>query len=242
MNGNLLASIPELLWPTRCIVCDEPGELLCKDCRESFPWIAQQWACPNCGAPFGYLACTECDAPKGELWESRACICSCPLEGVGRLLAVAHKDRHERRLAAVIAAIMATSLDEASSWLAQDGLPRFEAAQTDALCFVPATQEAYRRRGFDHMETIARNLSQMLCVPYADVLARPYGKDQRRLTKDERLRNTQAAIEVVSDIQGCNLLLVDDVITTGASIRAATKALLGKGAKSVVACSLARTW
>lgn len=235
-------SIPELLWPTRCILCDEPGELLCESCRNNLNWIDQRWACPNCGAPFGYIACTECDAPKGEPWESRACICALPLESAGRKLAIAHKDKHERRLAAVIAAIMATSLDEASAWPAQDGLPRFDVSLTDAICFVPATKEAYQRRGFDHMETIARNLSQMLCVPYADILARPYGKDQRRLTKDERIANTQAAIEVISDIQSCNLLLVDDVITTGSSVRAATQALLTKGAKSVTVCSLARTW
>lgn len=232
----------EVAYPTRCIACDEPGELLCEQCRAGLPWICQEKACPNCGAPFGELACTECDAPKGKPWEIRACICALPLEGVAHKLVTAHKDRGERRLAAIIAALIATALDEASAWPALDGAPRFDEAAIDGICFVPATAAAYRRRGFDHMEAVARNLARMEDVPFTDILARPYGKDQRKLGKAERERNTKQAVVVLGDVEGCSLLLVDDVITTGSSVRACAQALLERGAKSVTACSLARVW
>lgn len=232
----------ELLWPTRCVLCDEPGSLLCGHCRSHLPWIDQQYACPNCGAPFGALSCTECGAPKGEPWEVQSTICAMPLEGLGRSLAILNKDKGERRLAPVIAAIMATALDEASGWPDAQGSPRFDQPAIDAVCFVPATQAAYQRRGFDHMEPVARSLSKLLSLPFADILARPYGKDQRSLTKEERLLNTQASVQVMGDIASCNVLLVDDVITTGASVRAAASALLAAGAQSVTACALARAW
>ena len=239
---RLAQGAAELAWPTRCVVCDAPGELLCASCRARLGWISQRWACPNCGAPFGWLACTECGQAKGELWETRSVTCALPLEGAGRSLALAYKDGGERRLAPVIAAAIACALDEASSWPAADGARRFDAAEIDAVCFVPATAAAYRRRGFDHMLDVSRSLAGMLGLPLADVLARPQAADQRKLGRDERLANASASYLVVGDVTGCSLLVVDDVVTTGASVRAAASALLAAGAAEVSAAALARTW
>lgn len=219
-----------------------PGELLCETCRSHLPWFSQRWACPNCGAPFGWVSCTECGASRGELWETRACVCALPLEGVGRSLVLSYKDAGERRLAPVLAAAMAVALDEASAWPAADGAARFDASELDAVCFVPATPAAYARRGFDHMEGVSRSLSGMLGLPLADVLVRPEARDQRKLGREERLANAASSTRVVGDVTGCSLLLVDDVVTTGASVRACARDLLAHGAESVTACALARTW
>ena len=240
--SRMVDAAAELAWPTRCVVCDAPGELLCEACRAALPWLSQRWACPNCGAPFGWVSCTECGASRGELWETRAVVCALPLEGAGRALVLSYKDAGERRLAPVIAAAMACALDEASAWPATDGAARFDAAALDAVCFVPATRAAYARRGFDHMEDVSRSLAGMLGLPLADVLARPQARDQRRLGREERLANATSSTRVVGDVTGCSLLLVDDVVTTGASLRACARDLLAHGAKSVTACALARTW
>ncbi len=231
-------AISELLWPTRCVCCEQPGELLCEQCRASLPWIDQRFACPCCGAPFGSLICTEC---RGD-WPLRSCVCALPFEGAGALLATRLKDAHELRLASVIAAAMATALDEASAWPAKDGLPRFDAGTIDALCFVPATRRAYARRGFDHMELVARELSWLLSIPLADVLVREEGADQRLLGRRDRGRNLEGAVDLVGDVSGMHLLLVDDVITTGASMCACATALLEHGAASLSGCALARVW
>lgn len=231
----------ELLWPTRCVVCDEPGELLCEGCRADLAWIAQAGACPNCGAPYGRLTCTECDAPKGDPWELEGCVSALPLEGEARSLILAYKDGSERRLAPVLAAIACVAIDEAQHVCDARGR-RVDLDLIDAVCFVPATRAAFRRRGFDHMEDIARNLACLLGVPFADVLARPVARDQRSLGKDDRRRNAQGAVQVVGDVSGMGLLLVDDVITTGASMRACAAALLASGARAVWGCSVARTW
>ena len=62
--------LAEALWPTRCVGCDQPGTLLCDRCRAELPWIEQRLACPVCGAPFGFLTCTECDGD----WPVRATV------------------------------------------------------------------------------------------------------------------------------------------------------------------------
>lgn len=232
------AAAAELLWPTRCVSCDLPGELLCEECRASLPWIAQRWACPVCGAPFGWLTCTACEGG----WESRATVCALRFGQVSSQMVACLKDRFELRLAAVNAAAMATALEEASAWPASDGQARFDAGAVDALCFVPATGRAFARRGFDHMELVSRELAPMVGVPVLDVLARPSGQDQRQLAREEREKNLADAIRVVDDVSGMRLLLCDDVVTTGASMRAATHALLARGAEEVTCCALARVW
>ena len=248
-------ALAELVWPTRCVSCNLPGELLCEDCRRTLPWIVQRWACPVCGAPYGWLTCTECsrsrdggdetcvfegDDDRGLAWPVRATVCCLPFQGVGARMVTCLKDAHELRLAPVVAAAMACSLDEARAWDGVDGRPRYDALRTSALCFVPATSEAFARRGFDHMELVSSALSGFLGVPVLDALARRAARDQRELGREERASNLLGTMEVVQDVSSLHLLLVDDVITTGASICEAARALLERGAASVTACALAR--
>ena len=51
----------EVLWPTRCALCDRPGSVLCPQCESSLHFIDAWQACPRCGAPFGRAVCTECN-------------------------------------------------------------------------------------------------------------------------------------------------------------------------------------
>lgn len=228
----------ELVAPTRCVGCEMPGELVCDECRASLPWIEQRLACPVCGAAHGELTCTGCEGD----WETRAMVCALGFTGAAPRMATCLKDYHELRLAPVNAAAILTALEEAAFWPAPDGRPRFDVAAVDAVCFVPATAEAYARRGFDHMELTARELARMLGLPLADVLAREKASDQRGLGRSGRADNLAGTFRVVDDVSGLNLLLVDDVVTTGATVREAARALLARGAAPVTACSLVRVW
>lgn len=228
----------ELLYPTRCVGCEMPGELLCDECRVALPWIEQRLACPVCGAPFGFMTCTDCEGD----WETRAMVCAMGFEGAAARMVTCLKDYHELRLAPVNAAAMVCALEEASAWDAPDGRPRFDAHEIDAVCFVPATAEAFARRGFDHMELVARELAVQLGLPLEDVLVRERASDQRELGRSSRERNLAGTVAVTQDVRGMRFLLADDVVTTGTSVREAARALLARGAESVTACALARVW
>lgn len=240
--GGRLAKIgeafAELVWPTRCLGCDYPDELICERCRSALPWICQRWACPSCGAPFGWLTCTECT----HNWEMRATVSAWTFDGAAARTVTTFKDFHEMRLAPVMAAALATALDEASSWNAADGKPRYDPSELDAIVFVPATARAYRRRGFDHMELIARALSAECALPVADVLVRAEALDQRGLSRDERAENAKGTIRALEDLSHLRILLIDDVITTGSSMREAARALAARGVAEVTGCSLCRVW
>ena len=230
--------LAEVLWPTRCVSCDQPGELICDECRAGLPWVEQRLACPVCGAPFGFLTCTECAGN----WVARSTIAALDFHGTAARMVTCLKDAHELRLAPVMAAAMLTALEEASAWDAPDGAPRFSPGDVDGVCFVPATASAYARRGFDHMELVSRELSAASGLPLADVLVRAAARDQRELGREERAENLAGTMRVCEDVSGMRLLLLDDVATTGASINEAATALLARGAASVTACVLARVW
>lgn len=238
----------ELLSPTRCAGCERPGDLICERCLGALDLIDPVHSCLACGAPHGDLLCTECSrdflhrdpTAAQEPPSLDRCLAmagfSDPLPRIIR----AYKDAGERRMAPVLAELLAdTALHaEVESPDRYGGI----AARADAIAFVPATAAAYRRRGFDHMEAIARPLSGFLDIPLLDALVKHGTSDQRELDREARRERSRGAYEVVEDVCGLRVLLVDDVITTGATVRAAASALKAAGACTVDALALARVW
>ena len=220
-------ALSELTWPTRCVGCELPGELLCDACRAQLPCIEQAWACPMCGAPFGYLTCTACKCD----W-NLSVLCTLSYEGLGSRIPTLLKDAHELRLAYLMAELMAQTFNTT----------QLKSCSLDAICFVPATEAAYRRRGFDHMQLVAEALSRELSLPVTDVLLRAPAQDQRLLTREERQSNLKDSVQVLADVFDATLLLIDDVVTTGASMQACAHALYEAGAQSVKGLALSRVW
>ena len=113
-------AVAETLWPTRCAICDEPGELLCERCRSELPFIDLWRACPICGAPWGHTQCTECNrvmlAATGRKAVAFSSLAS-PFELAEstRRIAVVYKDGGEQRLATEMARYMARYLSSRRS-------------------------------------------------------------------------------------------------------------------------------
>jgi len=223
---GLLASLQELVFPTRCAGCELPGAVLCDTCREAMPLIAAQTACPRCGAPFGRLVCTECWDRE---WAFEAAL---SLGEFGSQLAravVVHKDAGEQRLGAVLGTLLADRVVQ--TW----------PGWAKSIAYVPATASAMRRRGFDHGLAIASEVSERMNVRLSRELARADAADQRDLDRDDRARNAAGSFEIVGHVRG-NVLLCDDVFTTGATLDAAAALLLEQGASAVRCATVARAW
>lgn len=107
---------------------------------------------------------------------------------------------------------------------------------------VPTATTRRRQRGFDHAELLARRLSANLHMPTLFALGR---RGQTRQVGAKRsVRTTQLAssfyVRRSNKIKGRNILLVDDVVTTGSTLRAVTKTLRTAGAKGVNALVFAK--
>lgn len=231
MIGDALA---ETLWPTRCAVCDAPGETLCRPCRLNLPYIDHWRACPRCGAPFGRTQCTECNdimlnASGREKVPFDTCTCAVSLGVSSSRIVRTWKDGGERRLAQDMADIMVAVATPA--WT----------ADVSAVTFVPASTAALRQRGFDHGHLLASMIADRLSLPCVSILTRPRGADQRSLSRKGRLTNAASSLSIPAGAGvPKSLLLIDDVYTTGATLYNACDSLRIAGAQTIYCLTFAR--
>ena len=223
--------VAETLWPTRCAICDAPGNVLCDDCARALPFLDWWRACPRCGSAYARVQCDYCNSVMLERI-GRSCLpfssCSSATEfteETGRLVRV-YKDQGEQRLASVLAGFMVRAVSP--GW------------QFEAVTFVPASKAAYRYRGFDHCELLANRVACELGRECISSLCRPNTRDQRALGGRERIENLRVGFKANGSVVGRSLLLVDDVFTTGSTLCAATDALLEAGAHKVFCLTFAR--
>jgi ComF family protein len=113
----------------------------------------------------------------------------------------------------------------------------------DALAWVPASSEGLRERGQDHLEPLAMRLGSALSLPLVRALARSRtARRQASLKRKERLKNAKGAYvaRAGAALKGAKIILIDDVLTTGATLRACATALKAAGVREVHALVLAR--
>jgi predicted amidophosphoribosyltransferase len=222
---RLAGSIADLLMPPRCAGCDLPGVLLCDACRRALPLIALATACPRCGAPDGSQGCAECGRTSLTFAGARcAGVFEWPLSRVVTL----HKDAGELRLTPQLARWAA---DAAGEWI----------AWADAVVPVPASPGALVRRGFDHGALLAAEFAHLTGVPAFEGLRALPRRDQRHLSRERRARNARASLVGFKRASvPPRVLVLDDVMTTGSTLEAATLALLEGGAQEVRVIAVAR--
>jgi len=179
--------------------------------------------CPICRQPGG-VPCGPCrdqlrpaptDAPVPAIIS---------YEGVGRELLARLKYRDARQAVAPLADALAAAL-------IHPGL-------IDAVTWIPTTDRRRRERGFDQAELLARAVARRLGRPCRRLLRRRGDDHQTGRSRAERLRGPSL---VAVGVPPRNVLLIDDVVTTGATVRAAVEVLIGAGAATVQARVAAAT-
>ena len=106
------------------------------------------------------------------------------------------------------------------------------------VTWAPTTSQRRAGRGFDHAHLLARPVARALGLPCRGLLRRPGSLRQTGRTAAQRLQGPR--FEAMGRVNG-SVVIVDDVVTTGATLRAAAEALRSAGAASVHAVVLART-
>lgn len=118
-----------------------------------------------------------------------------------------------------------------------------EIPECDAIVPVPLSRKGLRERGFNQTLLVARLLSKRLKIPlHMELLfKRKDTPPQIGLNAKERMKNVKGAFEASGRIDNLRLLLFDDVMTTGATVRECAKTLIKAGAKEVFVITLARS-
>lgn len=231
-------AVAETLWPTRCAVCDLPGEVLCPRCRMMLPYLDQLRACPTCGASGGWHICCECNSyilkwKDLKRFPLEGCVSATVLTPETRRIVTTYKDRGDRALARVMADCMANVIPPA--WL-----------PGATLVPIPARKQALRQRGFDHIALITKELQAITQLQSASVLVPRTRRDQRALDARQRLANMRGSLVLKKNYEteratlSQRVILVDDVLTTGATLFTAADVLHAAGATEVFALTFAR--
>ncbi len=219
----------DLIFPPRCVYCGSLGAYLCDSCREEAQPIGRD-ICIRCGNPMTVRSvCPLCrqDPPDPLRGIRGVCFYKGPIAQGIRIL----KYHGVWELAPILGAYLA-------DYIREHPIP------IDALIPVPLHHERQAARGFNQSELLARAVTQTLGIPTrADILRRVRAtQSQIHLNRIQRRQNVAGAFAVGPDVdlRGRRLLLIDDVATTGATLRACAQALQQTGVKAIWALTVAR--
>jgi predicted amidophosphoribosyltransferase len=109
----------------------------------------------------------------------------------------------------------------------------------DVVTWAPTTSRHQQERGMDHAELIARHVGVLLMLPTKRLLRRVNGVSQTGLDRDERLMSPEFVARPLGRQR--NVMIIDDVVTTGATFRAASRAIVDVGALSIICIAPSRT-
>jgi len=219
-------SLLDLLFPPRCAGCGRSGSWLCPTCISEIELIEPP-LCPRCGLPSVENPCLSCQIDPLAIDSIR---------GVGYLRGplkraiYQFKYGQERKLALPLADLM-------HHYLSENPLP------AELLVPVPLHMDRLRERGYNQAALLTRELSERSGLPVEEGSLVGIRETTPRvaLKAAERRKNVRGAFRGQGEkLRDRQVLLIDDVCTTGVTLEACAEALREKGARSVRALVLAR--
>jgi ComF family protein len=223
-------AVLDLLLPRSCVVCERlldhgEREMVCGRCWARLPGLPLP-RCGRCGHPTSHQACRWCEALPPYVRAVRSVCWAAGEVGLGVVHALKYQGWY--RVAADMGRRMAR-LD----W------PVDVLEERAALVPVPLSAKRQRERGYNQSFHLAGELGRRWSLPVWDgVLTRVrHTETQTRLTPGDRLRNVSGAFSARPDargvLRGAHVVIVDDVVTTAATLNACAAALCEGGARVV---------
>lgn len=217
--SRVLSSAVGLVLPLSCAGCSRPGPSICPSCRAELAGLAL----PQLG--------TVAPSPIPPGWPG--CTGTLRYAGVSARLMKSFKDGGRRDLTGPLARLLADSVGRAVT-----AVPHMGLHQPILLVPIPSSPAAVRLRGDRPMLVLTRRVATILgpAVAVAPALSMAHGTaDQAGLDRAGRQTNLRSAMRVrqVERVQGRDCVLVDDVLTSGATLSEGQRALQAAGARRV---------
>lgn len=225
------------LTPHRCRLCgralfDHANPYLCRECLAGMEWIGEG-ACRGCGYPAGPSAvhredCFRCRG--GKLGLTGAAMVARYRGGTKEVIK-SLKFRGETTLAGMIAELMTARWRESEFY-----------GKADFILPVALHKKRKRWRGFDQALLLSKAISERSGLPVREgiLLRIKETPPQAMLRRAERLKNLEGAFQAKGDLKGAKIVLVDDVMTTGATMAECARVCRAAGAARIYALTFAR--
>ena len=233
-----------LLFPPKCAGCGKRMPFspqgceiaaFCPDCTEHLD-RAMRAQCPECFCAYADCRCTGTQLKKAG--------CSALVKLAAYNAPDAHTLRHtvlylkDHRTARTFSHLAHRLQPGLAKALEKSGYAKEDAV----IVYLPRSKRAARRAGMDQARELACALSTESGIACeAHLVKRHHTKQQKRLSQAQRRKNLTNSFAVVGSVRGRVVILVDDVVTTGATMCAGSKLLRAAGATDVIGVCIART-
>lgn len=239
MAGQLASGLLDLVYPPVCQLCNasQPAghrDPFCDTCLKQLNQLLGD-QCPRCAARFPEINANaiDCHLCHDEDYAFSQTIAWGPYDSVLRSIVLHTKEQRNESLAHHIGLHFARQFQQ-----------QLQASTIDAIVPVPLHWTRRLWRGYNQAEVLAKAIAHHLHIPYrcSWLWRRLQTPLQASVTPAQRRKNLHQGMtaRLPKQYQGQQILLVDDVMTTGATVDACTRALLAAGAASVKVAVLAR--
>lgn len=218
--------ILDFIYPDRCIVCDEiikfgDKSYICGNCISKVKFISSDF-CEKCGKQLkpNRTICDDCKKTLHFYENGRSVFV---YDGEIKSAILDLKYHNKMYLAHTLGAVMANLYSNSAKWKA------------DAVIAVPSDYDRIVERGYNQSELIAEKFSKFTNIPYKNNIIKKVRKTthQQLLNRNERMTNLVGSFYAIKIKDIKNIIIIDDVYTTGATVDACAKALIDAGYSKV---------
>ena len=236
------------LFPSRCILCQKTVDRQGVDVATGLE-LKNVEICSGCLStlPYNHPCCTSCALPLAEDVAQPVLCGRC----IQKTPAFDYSYSLFRYEDALIKLVHQLKFSEKVSYARSIGEMLLSKLQQEVYCVeklpdcllpVPLHRSRLKQRGFNQSIEIARVIARRLQLPivHAAVIRRRSTESQTGLSAKQRHKNIRGAFDVVGDLKGQHVLIIDDVVTTGSTVNELAKVLKKNGVKRVGVLSIAR--
>lgn len=225
----MLNALVQLFYPSVCYACGineiDENQMICLACMENLPYTRFETIKENPTEKLFW----------GRIATSFAC-CIFYFEKDNMLQSIIHqiKYKNEKKLGIFMGKLMGLKLKDI-----------IHAQEIDFMLPMPLHPKKEKKRGYNQATLLCIGMKEITNINYNEnaLIRIQHTKTQTKKSRIERWQNVEEVFDIPSPdvVKGKNILIIDDVITTGASTEACGKTLLAHGAKSISICGLAHT-
>ena len=235
-NNKIISSFLDLIFPIECLGCGKEGVWLCNNCLQKITWQTHQkcLACTEINSDGSFCKHCQVDyALDGVLIASY-------YEGVVKQLIKTCKYEFVESIGEILGNLLILFFGD---YVQKQGniSTKLLPLTKNILIPVPLAQRRHNWRGFNQAKIIAQQFGDYFDLEIKDGLHRKYRQAQAKLNRRERKQNLQdTMIWQGEELLGKNIILIDDVVTTGSTLNECAKVLKKHRAKQVWALVIAK--